>query len=465
MAQNAAQESELIKYYLSKFKRDHKLEKSKEIAIGRRIKLIEQEILSKSIKYECFRNQITYLRNAINRNPGIIYKYSKDINQDSSKKEVDKYAKMFYQLFDALESDQIKAYSIIKNINFTSSTIYHLINNIKQIHKNIVENEEITKNLFKFFEISTYEEYSKLALECTDSAKLGLLARSLYSTNTVVIKKLNELERIFKFLKSSKLDLDRVKDVKDFVTEISALEQSFLVDRELLVTANLPLVVSRAKRYINSGIDLEDLIQEGNIGLMRAIDKFDPDRDVRVATYATWWIDQAIRRAISNKSKLVRIPVHVQRQMQKIHQAYMVLSQRLQRKPTELDIEKETGISVEEQVKLGNSALHEICIDSEVANGQSYCDILYDTENSPVKLVSDSVLKQAVHAAISELSPREQIAIKLRFGLGVEKEHTFEEVGIALKVTKARAMQLNKNSVKKLFTNKDLLLYNKKDNE
>ena len=263
-------------------------------------------------------------------------------------------------------------------------------------------------------------------------------------------------EDSIKQLKKDNLDPCTILDIKILIKTVSILEEQYKEDREKLIKGNLPLVVSIAKRFSRSGMDLEDLIQEGNIGLIKAVDKYEPTRNVKITTYATWWINQAIRRAISNKSKLVRIPIHIQHNLKRINQAFFALSQKLAREPTFKEIAKETELPVSVIEDLNKSALHEVGIDSELSSGLSYEDVLHDKNSETTfRKVSKSLLKEAMRVALSSLDPRHQKIIMLRFGIGTYKRHTLEEIGQKFSVTRERIRQIEKKVIEKLKENSD----------
>jgi RNA polymerase primary sigma factor len=192
---------------------------------------------------------------------------------------------------------------------------------------------------------------------------------------------------------------------------------------------------------------------------MKAVDKFEPNRNIKVSTYATWWIDQALRRAICNKSKLVRIPVHIQQIFQKIHQAYFVLSQELGREPTTKEVAKHVELPENKVLDLLSTSQFEVSLDSEVSTGITFSDVPHDKESkTPFQEASHLLLKDKIKAVLSDLLPKHEMVIRLRFGLGEDKEHTYEEIGTVLKLTKQRIQQLEKKALNKVLKNSEDLL-------
>jgi RNA polymerase primary sigma factor len=244
-----------------------------------------------------------------------------------------------------------------------------------------------------------------------------------------------------------------IADLKDINREISLGEAQARRAKKEMVEANLRLVISIAKKYTNRGLQFLDLIQEGNIGLMKAVDKFEYRRGYKFSTYATWWIRQAITRSIADQARTIRIPVHMIETINKLNRISRQMLQEMGREPTPEELAQRMEMPEDKVRKVLKIAKEPISMETPIGDDEDshLGDFIEDTSaSSPIDVATEEGLRETTHAVLAGLTPREAKVLRMRFGIDMNTDHTLEEVGKQFDVTRERIRQIEAKALRKL---------------
>jgi RNA polymerase primary sigma factor len=467
-----------IKLYLSEMGRVPLLSREDEIEIAKRIKKNEKNLQKIVLRSPITLKEIKHWENLLKDDEmtlkelmprgkktdeilqdmrdkmedisGLIKKIEEKISSIYIKLKKENNPSKKEKLNDSLNKHQQTIINSIINLNLNTDKMQNLVNRIKEVASQADMFKQEIKILKKEFKIDM-EEVEKL-LQKKISEKNFIEKTGMSKDDS--IKKIKEINLFEK--KLNEIEEEKGINYKDLMAsskEVVRLEEKIRIDKMSLIKANLRLVVSIAKKHVNPSLSLLDLIQEGSIGLIKAVDKFEYKRGFKFSTYATWWIRQSINRAIADQARTIRIPVHMKEMISKLGKIARKFKQEEGREPSLEEYSRKLKLPIDKIKAVLKIMQDPISLTTPIGEDEdSYLEDFIEDKNqiTPDKKSSDAIKIKGINEILSTLTPKECEIIKLRFGIGSGYPRTLEEVGKIFNVTRERVRQIEVKAIKKL---------------